>query len=81
VSGYDWTSDLEKGYKKWRNKYVELRDAVIAYIESEPYLEHDNKTPEIEKLLKLTEGKRKENKCPGGYKECNCNGDKHPWMM
>jgi len=50
----------EKGYKKWRNKYVELRDAVIEYIESEPYLEHDNKTPEIEKLLKLTEGKRKE---------------------
>ena len=53
MSGYDWTSDLEKGYKKWRNKYVELRDAVIAYIETE-------KASDWEVLLKLTEGKRKE---------------------
>jgi len=51
---YDWTSDLEKGYKKWRNKYVELRDAVIAYIET-------GNPSEWEVLLKLTEGKRKEN--------------------
>jgi len=20
-------------------------------------------------------------KCPGGYKDCNCKGDKHPWVM
>jgi len=23
----------------------------------------------------------KENKCPGGYKDCDCKGDKHPWTM
>ena len=74
MSEYDWTNDLEKGYKKWRNKYVELRDAVIAYIET-------GNPSEWEVLLRLTEGKRKENKCPGGYKDCNCKGDKHPWMM
>jgi len=74
VSIYDWTSDLEKGYKKWRNKYVELRDAVIAYIQTE-------EAADWEVVLRLTEGKRKENECPGGYKDCNCKGDKHPWMM
>ena len=24
---------------------------------------------------------RDQKKCPGGYKDCNCKGDKHPWAM
>jgi len=59
----------------WRSIALDWDKFCDALQEHRQYEKDLNKEKQYEKDL------NKENRCPGGYKDCNCKGDKHPWAM